>query len=117
MSFVSMFFGPKITGIAPTDAQARLSQKSRPFLLDVRQPHEFQGGHISGAKLIPLTELPRRMNELPKDREIICVCHSGNRSVVATRQLTASGYQVLNMNGGMISWERAGLPVKKGMGK
>jgi len=54
------------------------------------------------------------MKELPKDREIICVCHSGNRSQAATRQLSTAGYQVTNLNGGMIAWVRAGLPIKMG---
>ena len=117
MNFFSIFTGSKITGIQPTDVQARLNQKVKPILLDVRQPEEYQSGHIAGAKLIPLGELPQRMNELPKDHEIICVCHSGNRSSSATRQLSGAGFQVLNMNGGMIGWSRAGLPIKKGMGK
>jgi rhodanese-related sulfurtransferase len=57
------------------------------------------------------------MSELPKDREIICVCASGSRSSSAARQLTSSGYNVLNLSGGMGQWQRAGLPVKRGMGK
>lgn len=70
--------------------------------------------HINGAKLIPLGELRNRMKELPKDQEIICVCQSGSRSSSAARQLAEAGYQVINLNGGMSSWMRAGLPVKKG---
>ncbi len=116
MNLFSIFTG-QASGIQPSDVQSRLNQSGRPFLLDVRQPEEYQSGHIAGAKLIPLNELPRRMKELPKDREIICVCRSGNRSSAATRQLNASGYKAVNMNGGMINWARAGLPVKKGMAK
>lgn len=114
MDFITRIFGTPTTNIGPVEAQAKLNQKGKPFLLDVRQPEEFRSGHIIGAKLIPLGELPRRMHELPKDREIICVCHSGNRSQAATKQLTAAGYSATNLNGGMISWSRAGLPVKKG---
>jgi rhodanese-related sulfurtransferase len=114
MDFITKILGASAAGIQPTEAQAKLNQKTKPFLLDVRQPEEFQSGHIQGAKLIPLGELPRRMKELPKDREIICVCRSGNRSQAATRQLSAAGYQVTNLNGGMIAWARAGFPIKKG---
>ncbi len=64
--------------------------------------------------MIPLGELSRRMNELPKDRSILCICHSGSRSSVAARQLQAAGYQVINLQGGMSGWERARLPVKAG---
>jgi rhodanese-related sulfurtransferase len=84
------------------------------LLIDVRQPEEYAAGHIHGAKLIPLGELSERARELPKDREIICVCRSGNRSGSATRMLASAGYQAINMTGGMIAWTRAGLPVKKG---
>jgi rhodanese-related sulfurtransferase len=64
-----------------------------------------------------LPQLSSRLGELPKDREIICVCASGSRSSSAARRLASEGYSVLNLNGGMSRWQRAGLPVKKGMGK
>jgi rhodanese-related sulfurtransferase len=64
--------------------------------------------------LIPLGELSLRMKELPRNREIVCVCHSGNRSYTAARQLSAAGYKVSNLRGGMIAWGRAGLPINKG---
>lgn len=114
MDLITRLFGSPAAGIGPTEAQAKLSQKGKPFLLDVRQPEEFRGGHIQGAKLIPLGELHNHMNELPKNQEIICVCRSGNRSSTATRHLKAAGYQATNLDGGMIAWARAGLPVKKG---
>lgn len=82
--------------------------------MDVRQPHEFNQNHINGAKLIPLGELESRLNELPKDKKIICVCQSGNRSGSATKILLSAGYSAVNMKGGMLSWRSARLPVKKG---
>ncbi len=114
---LSRLFGPAVPGLQASEVKARLSQKPEPILLDVRQPDEYRDGHISGAKLIPLPELSRRMKELPKNREIICVCHSGNRSQAATRQLISAGYQAINMKGGMIAWQRSKLPVKKGASK
>ncbi len=93
---------------------ALAAQSPRPYLLDVRTPAEFKRGHVNGAVLIPLDELPAKMGRLPKGREIICICASGNRSSAAARQLSAQGYQVSNMRGGMGHWQRAGLPVKKG---
>ncbi len=114
MEFISRILGLQVAGIGPAEAQTKLQQKQKPFLLDVRQPEEYRAMHIAGAKLIPLNELQQRMDELPKDREILCVCHSGNRSSSATRKLTAAGYEVTNLQGGMIAWTRAGLSVKKG---
>jgi rhodanese-related sulfurtransferase len=83
-------------------------------VIDVRQPDEYQRGHIPGAKLIPLDALSRRMKELPPNREMICVCASGNRSGTATRMLVKAGFRAANLKGGMLSWRRASFPVKKG---
>ncbi len=110
----SRLFGPAVPSLKATEVKAKIIQKPGPILLDVRRPDEYREGHISGAKLIPLPELNRRMKELPKNREIICVCRSGNRSLAATRQLLSAGYRAVNMKGGMIGWQRDGLPVKKG---
>lgn len=114
MDFIRKFLGAPTGGLNPAEAQARMKEKSKLYLLDVRQPEEFRDGHISGAKLIPLGELQQRIKELPKDQEILCICRSGNRSSSATRLLQSAGYQATNLNGGMIAWSRAGLPVKKG---
>lgn len=103
----------RITHVTSAEAKNRLNSSHPPFILDVRQPNEFQSGHIMGAKLIPLGELSARMDEVPKDTEILCVCRSGGRSSAAARQLSAAGYNVLNLDGGMMAWQSAGYPVKK----
>lgn len=117
MSFLSKLFGPPVPNIDAATLQAKLNEKSRPLVLDVRQPSEYAAGHIAGSTLLPLHQLSGRMTELPKDREIICVCASGSRSSSAARQLTGAGFTVLNLSGGMGQWQRASLPVKKGMSK
>jgi rhodanese-related sulfurtransferase len=115
MNFITkLFTGVQVNSVSPTEAQKKLGLKTKPFLLDVRQPEEYRSGHIPGAKLIPLGQLHERMNELPKNQEIICVCRSGNRSMSATRQLASAGYNVTNLQGGMIAWSRSGFPVTKG---
>jgi rhodanese-related sulfurtransferase len=117
MSFLSSLFGPPVSSIEAATAQAKLNEKPKPLVLDVREPSEYAAGHIAGSMSIPLGKLSSRMSELPKDREIICVCASGSRSGSAARCLLSNGYTVLNLSGGMSRWQRAGLPVKKGMGK
>jgi rhodanese-related sulfurtransferase len=83
-------------------------------VIDVRESHEYQAGHIVGAKLIPLGTINQHLKELPKDKEIVCVCASGSRSRSAAKKLINAGYTVLDMSGGMNNWQRAGFPVKKG---
>jgi len=117
MSFLSKLFGPPVPSIDAATLQAKLNEKPKPLVLDVREPSEYSAGHIAGSTLIPSHQLAGRMSELPKDREIICVCASGSRSSSAARQLMSNGYNVLNMSGGMGQWQRAKLPVKKGAGK
>lgn len=116
MHFLTSLFGggPAVNQVDAQQAQEKLKQKPSPFLLDVRQPEEYHEAHIAGARLIPLGELPRRMNELPREREILVVCRSGSRSSSAVRQLAQAGFNPTNMRGGLIAWSRAGLPLKQG---
>jgi rhodanese-related sulfurtransferase len=112
MNLFSKFF--QSSPVDSIDAAGLNGQKSKYFILDVRQPEEFKEEHIAGAKLIPLGQLEQRMKELPKNRPIACVCRSGNRSGTAARKLAAAGYKVVNLRGGMIGWRRLGLPIRKG---
>lgn len=115
MNILKSLFGADVHTLTAEDAKARIENGQPLLILDVRQPDEFRAGHIAQAKLIPLNELGRRIDELPKDKEILCVCASGARSSNAARQLSSAGFNVLNMRGGMMSWQRAGYPVKKGI--
>ncbi len=102
------------TTMTAAEARARIDSPTPPFLLDVREPYEYAAGHIDGARLLPLGELGRRLKELPQDREILVICRSGNRSGAATRQLVQAGYRAVNLSGGMIGWQRAGFPSRRG---
>lgn len=73
-------------------------------IIDVREPHEFSFGHIPNSKLLPLGQIDLRLKELDKEKEIIVVCASGMRSSRAARILSANGYKVKNLLGGMGSW-------------
>lgn len=114
MNLLELLFGPPVPAVTPEDVEAKLKARPAPFLLDVRQPAEYRDGHIAGAALIPLDELAGRLRELPKDREIVCVCRSGNRSGSAARQLIRAGYNAVNVRGGMLAWEAGRRPVKRG---
>ena len=114
MNILTAIFGPPVPTLNPGELQEKLKNGKRPFLLDVREKQEMREGYISGAKLIPLGQLGNRMKELPKNREIVCVCRSGNRSKSAAKKLIAAGYSASNMKGGMLAWKWSKLPVKKG---
>lgn len=100
--------------LAADEAKVRIDSGKPLFILDVRQPEEYRMGHIAGARLVPLGDLGRRMKDLPRDQDILCVCASGSRSSAATRQLNSAGFKAINLRGGMMGWQRAGHPVKKG---
>jgi rhodanese-related sulfurtransferase len=99
--------------LTAAEVDEKLKFGKHPLILDVRQPDEFRQGHIAGAKLIPLNELHRRMKELPQGREIVCVCASGSRSASAAKILSQEGYPVFDMQGGMLAWRKAKLPMQK----
>lgn len=81
------------------------------FLLDVRNPDEWDAGHAPAATLVPLGALGDRVAELPTDRRIVVVCRSGARSARATEALVGAGYDAVNLAGGMQAWAALGLPV------
>ena len=72
----------------------------KPMVVDVREPSEFEAGHIDGALLAPLAHVEDHLNEVPKGREIVLVCHSGRRSALAYARLAERGFTALrNMEG------------------
>src|SRR2546423_8990506 len=77
----------RVPAIAVTQWRQALPTKPAPFLLDVREPWEYEAGHVPGAQLIPLSELEQRVNEVPRDRPVLAICHSGQRSLAAARYL------------------------------
>ena len=113
MDLMKALFGPPLPSVSAADLSEKLKNGKKPLVVDVRQPQEYRQGHIQGSKLIPLGELIGRMNELPKEKEIVFVCATGNRSRSATKRMIHEGYNAVNMNGGMMSWARSGLSIKK----
>lgn len=96
---------------APTVDQIR--ERDDVVILDVREDWEFASGHVPGADWIPLGQLSSRLDELPRDKTIVAVCRSGNRSGQATDLLRQQGFEAHNMEGGMLSWEQLGLDVER----
>jgi rhodanese-related sulfurtransferase len=79
-------------------------------VVDVREPAEWDTGHVHGSVHIPLGSLPDRLDDLP-DAELLVVCRSGHRSARAVAWLVPSGFDATNLEGGLLSWAAAGLPL------
>jgi sulfur dioxygenase len=100
--------------IAPPDLQVRRDQEPAPFVLDVRSALEFEGERIEGARLIPLDELERRLDEVPDHADIVVVCRTGVRATIGAEMLARAGRRPRVLEGGMMAWRRARLPVREG---
>jgi adenylyltransferase/sulfurtransferase len=82
-----------------------IDRGEKPVIIDVREPHEYDICKIDGSKLIPLGEVPNRMNEIPKDKPVVIHCHSGGRSMKAVQFLAQQGYtNCKNLAGGIDEW-------------
>jgi rhodanese-related sulfurtransferase len=108
--------GQGIPSIDVAEAERRMREDpDGPLLVDVREQHEFEEVRAPGAVLMPMSSLAARAGELPSDRPLMIVCHSGSRSSAVTGFLARAGRtDVVNVAGGMDAWERGGLPVKRG---
>ena len=92
-------------------ADAYQKYQAGTFLLDVRTQAEWDDYHVENATLIPLDQLPSRLNELPKDKEIVVICHSGNRSQQGRDILLNAGFNATSMTGGILDWYARGYPL------
>jgi rhodanese-related sulfurtransferase len=104
-------FSPQVPSVLVTDLDPAAPVPPGTVLLDVREQDEWDAGHAPQAVHIPLGDLPDRVGELDPDARVLVVCHSGVRSARATAWLVQGGYDASNVDGGMVDWARAGLPV------
>jgi len=98
------FCNPAETGeITP----AQLAKMSDALLIDVREQHEFKQGHLQGAWLIPLGQLERHMDAIPRDRDLVLYCRSGSRSAHALEMMRGAGFhRAKHLKGGYLAWQR-----------
>jgi rhodanese-related sulfurtransferase len=108
--------GPDLPTVDVAEADRRLREDpDRPLLVDVRETHEFVAVRAPGVALLPTSSFLQRIGELPADRPLLIICHTGNRSAAVTAYLIRAGRSdVANVAGGMDAWERSGLPVRRG---
>lgn len=107
---------PKVAAdakLSPVEVRDALVREKNMQLVDVRTAREFRGGHLDGAKNIPLDQFARRMGELNRENLLVVYCRSGHRSRMALNKLRAAGFALAkHMEGGIMAWQGAGLPIK-----
>ena len=99
--------------IEPLDPRHAAGRTDGAILVDVREPHEWERGHLPGAVHIPYGRLRERMGELPSGRPLIVYCATGVRSSLAASMLEGAGREVRNLRGGFTAWRAAGLPIER----
>lgn len=83
------------------------------FLLDVREPWEYEEAHIPGVTLIPVGDVPANLDQIPTDKQVIVTCRTGNRSSQVAQYLRSNGFDnISNMTGGIVDWQAEGFPVE-----
>lgn len=111
---------PALARVAPRPAElsvdaAKAQRDAGAYILDVREQDEWDQFHLPGSTLIPLNQLSQRLSEVPRDKDIVIVCRSGNRSQAGRDILTAAGYKsVASMSGGLLQWRQKGYPTVSG---
>lgn len=102
----------------PAEVQASLAQvsASRPEVIDVREPHEREAGHIEGTRHICLIDLYEAATTIPRERPVIFYCRVGGRSQIAAEAFRAAGFDAYTMSGGLLRWVAEGRPLHPGDG-
>lgn len=96
---------PSVGAITPTEFVARQQAGANLFLLDVREPAEVAASSVGSAVHIPMGDVPARLAELPRDREVVVMCLAGGRSLRVANFLASQGFQpVTNLTGGITAW-------------
>jgi rhodanese-related sulfurtransferase len=92
--------------VTPIELKQMLDNKENIQMIDVREPHEFETGHIE-AELIPMNTIPKNLDKVSKDKKVIMICRSGNRSGNVIRFMEGQGFENLyNLKGGMLAWKK-----------
>ena len=106
-----MAFEQTESDVAPKRV-AELLESGEAQLIDVREPYEYEAGHIAGVLHIELEHLAGQADAIDKEKPVIFQCRMGRRSALATDAFRAVGFDAYNMRGGIQAWSEAGLPLE-----
>ena len=96
--------------MTPSEAHELLGSA---VFVDVREPYEYEAGHIDGSLHIPIGQVAARWEQIPRDREVVVVCHLGQRSALVAEFLAQRGVPAQNLEGGLEAWAAAGLELTR----
>lgn len=103
-----------VKNLVSPQAKTFLARKPDAFILDVRTPDEYRQARLRGAVLIPLSDLPRMLNSIPRNRPVLVYCAVGARSASAAGILVDRGFKdVYHMTDGLVGWYRNGFPIDR----
>ncbi len=106
------------THLTPQALSALLKSDKRLVIVDVREPWEYEAGHVPGARLMPLGQLRTHLDKLDPQKPVAVICAHGNRSQAGAAQFVRHGFgEVYNVAGGTEAWRRAGLPLSRDRSK
>ena len=103
-----------MTDITVTELSALTAGESPVVILDVREDDEYEAVHVPGVLHIPISELMERMPEVPLDEPVYVICAVGGRSAQVAAYLEHTGIDAVNVSGGTVAWQQAGLPTERG---
>ncbi len=101
----------------PPERVAALLEEGGAQVVDVRTPEEHEAGYIAGARHIPVAMLSEAAGELDRSRPLVLYCRGGERSGTAAEAFAASGWEAYSMEGGLLAWSEAGLPLEPEAGE
>jgi rhodanese-related sulfurtransferase len=91
---------------------AKLLENGAIQLVDVREPEEYEAGRIAGGRLLPLGQLAAEAASISREEPVVFYCRTGSRSAMAADAFRQAGFDAHNMPGGLVEWDRAGLPLE-----
>jgi rhodanese-related sulfurtransferase len=97
--------------VSPQQA-AQLVREGSVQLVDVREPYEHEAGRIAGARHVEMARLSEQAGSFERERPLLFYCRVGNRSAMATQAFRAAGFDAYNLEGGLVAWTGAGLPLE-----
>jgi rhodanese-related sulfurtransferase len=105
---------PAVKEMSAVELRVALAGANPPSVLDVREPYEWRQMRMPGAQHIPMNDVPRRLDELPRERTLVVMCAHGVRSYGVTAYLAEHGYQAVSLAGGITQWAIQGGAIEQG---